>query len=266
MFAWLWRRKGAADVERTMQAAVAHHEAGRLAEAEAAYGEVIRADPRHADALHFLGFLAFQRGEHRRAAELINRSLELQAPNPRARINLGNAYQALGDASRASECYRAALALQPGLHEAHYNLGIACLALGRREDAAASFTEAIRLRPDLAEAHYFLGHLCCHEDRIEEGLACFRQALSLRPGYAEARWSLALGVLPQVYAAGEEPSRARQQLADSLQELERWFDPAARAAAGEAAVGAMQPYSLAYQEEPNRELLERHGPLCVRLM
>jgi predicted O-linked N-acetylglucosamine transferase (SPINDLY family) len=201
-----------------------------------------------------------------RARDLIARAVLLNPANARAQQNLGNAYQALGDAERASACFRRALELKPDLLEAHYNLGIAYRDLGRRDEAAACFRAALRLQPECAEAHYCLGHLACDEDRLEEAFACFREALRLRPEYLEARWSLALARIPQVYAAGEDPARCRAEFSAALQELERWFDDPARAAAGAAAVGAMQPFSLAYQEEPNRELLERYGRLCSRLM
>src|SRR5262245_52347082 len=220
------------DVERTLQAAIGHHEAGRLAEAAAAYREVIRADPRNVDALHFLGYVHFQRGEYRDAIDLMARSLAVQPANPRAQ----------------------------------YNLGIACLAAGERERAAAAFRDAASLQPDFAEAHFYLGNMLCDDDRIEEGLACMRRALEARPEYPEARWTLALARLPQVYAAGEDPARARREFASALEDLEGWFDTPERVAAGAAAVGTVQPFSLAYQEEPNRELLERHGRLCNRLM
>jgi predicted O-linked N-acetylglucosamine transferase (SPINDLY family) len=198
MLAWLWRRKGAAEVERLLQVATEHYTAGRVAQAEAAYRMVIEADP--------------------------------------------------------------------SSFRAHYNLGLARLALGERAAAAASLQEAVRLQPQLAEAHYLLGHLFCDDDRAEEGLACFRRALEIQPEHAQARWSLALGGIPQVYGNGEDPARVRRELAAGLAELERWFDTPARAAAAEAVVGLMQPFSLAYEEQPNRELLERHGRLCVRLM
>jgi protein O-GlcNAc transferase len=266
MFAWLKPRKtNVANIERMLQAAIQHHEAGRLAEADAAYRHVIEADPRSVDALHFLGFACFQRGEYPRAVDLIARSLALNPSNPAALVNLGNAYQALGQAAQASDCFKKAVALRPAFVEAHYNLGIACLALGRRDEAAASFREAIQQQPELPEAHYFLGHLLCDDDRLHEGLACFEKALELRPDYAEARWSLALARLPEVYDAAEDAARARAEFASALEGLERWFEPA-RAAAGAVAVGAVQPFSLAYQELPNRELLERHGRLCARLM
>src|SRR6185503_13495202 len=131
------------DVERMLQAAIAHHEAGRLTEADAAYRDVIDADPRNVDALHFLGFLHYQRSEPREAIDFISRSLALNAANPRAL----------------------------------YNLGMARLALGEREAAASAFREAIRLQPQLAEAHFYLGNLLCDDDRVDEGLACFRRAL-----------------------------------------------------------------------------------------
>ena len=141
-----------------LQVAIGHHEAGRLAEADAAYRDVIRADPHNADALHFLGYVHFQRGEYREAIDLIARSLAVYPANPRAL----------------------------------YNLGIARLAVGEREQAAEAFRETVRLQPQLAEAHFYLGNMLCDDDRIEEGLACMRRALEARPEYPEARWTLAL--------------------------------------------------------------------------
>lgn len=232
MLGWPWRKASSADIERMLQAAIGHHEAGRLADADAGYRRVIAADPRNVDALHFLGYLLFQRGEHRGAIDLMARSLAVNPANPRAQ----------------------------------YNLAMARLAAGEREQAADAFREAIRLQPQLAEAHFYLGNMLCDDDRIEEGLACMRRALEVRPEYAEARWTLALARLPQVYAAGEDPARARKDVASALEELDRWFDTPERIAAGAAAVGTVQPFSLAYQEEPNREVLERHGRLCSRLM
>src|SRR5690349_16827449 len=43
--------------------ALAHHRAGRLAEAETLYRRVLAADPHDIDASHFLGVIAYQRGD-----------------------------------------------------------------------------------------------------------------------------------------------------------------------------------------------------------
>ena len=262
MFAWLRRKP---DLERMIGAAIEHHEAGRLDAAQAGYREVLDHDPGNPDCLHFLGFIAFQRRRHDEAIKLISHSLALNPANARAHQNLGNAYQALGRHGEAAACFERAITLAPDLVEAHYNLGIARRDLGQRVAAADCFREVLRLNPGSADAHYCLGHLHADEDRVAEAATSFRSALALRPDFAEARWSLALGSIPQVYAAGEDPSEARATFSASLEALEGWGE-GVRGAAAAAAVGAMQPFSLAYEEAPNRELLERYGRLCVRLM
>ena len=50
---------------------LAHHRAGRLAEAEAVYRAILASDPNHADALQLLGTIAHQVGQHGAAIELL---------------------------------------------------------------------------------------------------------------------------------------------------------------------------------------------------
>ena len=55
----------AADTDGTtpmLNAAFAHHQAGRLDQAEALYKKALKEDPERADVLHLLGVIAFQRG------------------------------------------------------------------------------------------------------------------------------------------------------------------------------------------------------------
>ena len=47
-------------IPQTFQIAVQHHQAGRLADAEALYRQILAAQPGHADALHFLGALPYE--------------------------------------------------------------------------------------------------------------------------------------------------------------------------------------------------------------
>jgi Flp pilus assembly protein TadD len=56
--------------------AVAQHQSGALASAEAIYREVIAADPNHPDALHLLGLIASEAGRHETAAALIVKAIE----------------------------------------------------------------------------------------------------------------------------------------------------------------------------------------------
>ena len=51
--------------------AVAFHKEGRLDEAAALYQAALRMEPRNADALHLLGVIDHQRGDHERAVTRI---------------------------------------------------------------------------------------------------------------------------------------------------------------------------------------------------
>src|SRR2546427_13249837 len=81
-------------VLQKLDTALQSHRAGRLSEAEAAYSEVLAVDPENIDALHFLGVIAYQRGEHGRAEELISRA-------PSRETSEGPAYNKPGNAPGA---------------------------------------------------------------------------------------------------------------------------------------------------------------------
>src|SRR5437016_4532500 len=91
--------------ETLLDRGLEQHAAGRLQEAQRLYQEVIHLNPRHANALHLLGLVAHQQGQHEAAIDNIRRALDLE---PTAEIfwtNLGAVYQALGrhrDAANAA--------------------------------------------------------------------------------------------------------------------------------------------------------------------
>ncbi len=62
--------------DKLVQAALVHHRAGRLDEASKKYKAALLLLPKHAHALHYLGVLTHQRGDHGKAVELIGRALE----------------------------------------------------------------------------------------------------------------------------------------------------------------------------------------------
>ncbi len=56
-------------------AALTHHQAGRIAQAERIYGQILAARPNNADALHLLGVAAHQTGRHDRAITFIEKAV-----------------------------------------------------------------------------------------------------------------------------------------------------------------------------------------------
>jgi len=164
----------------------AHHQAGRLAEAEALYRRILAADPGHLAALHYFGIVALDTKRPDLARELCGRAAAAAPDEPSVHNNLGNALMQAGLAEQAIEAFRTALRLAPGIASIHFNLGRALKALDRPEEAVAAFRAAIRLKPDHAEAYSTLGNTLAVLDRGQEAIAAYRQALAIRPGYAEA--------------------------------------------------------------------------------
>ena len=183
--------------------AVQHHQAGRLAEAEAGYRQVLARDPRHADSLNLLGVIAAQCGHPDAAIELIAQAIRLNDGVAGYHINLGLTEQGRGRTDVAAECYRRALELAPEDADAHNNLGIILQDQGQFDAAAAHFERSLAARPDHAEALINLGLARRNQGRLEEAVACGERAIALRPNSAEAcnNLGLALENLGRVEAA-----------------------------------------------------------------
>ncbi len=238
---------------------------GELDEAVACYRKALMLRPDLAMVYINLGNVLNEQGKPDEAIASYEKAITLEPDIPEAHLNLGNAYKDQNTLDKAIACYYRALALRPDLPEAHYGLGNALKEQRRLDEAIARFREALARKPDLPEAHYGLGGVLKDQDRLEEVLDCYRRALLLKPDYVEARWALAMSQIPAVYETEADPSRCRVAFSRELDELDRWFD-AARIAEGFKAVGVQQPFCLAYQEQDNRELLQRYGNLCTRIM
>ncbi len=176
--------------EQVMQQAIEHHQAGRLAQAETLYRQVLQEYPRHPEALHLLGVIACQSGNHEAAVELIGKALKGNKSNPFFYNNLGSAYRALHRLDEAMLCYRSALALDPGYADAYSNLGRALADQGKFGEAIACHRQALALNPDSAAVHYDLGAALQKQDQRAEAESGYRRALSIDPGHAEALTNL----------------------------------------------------------------------------
>jgi tetratricopeptide (TPR) repeat protein len=133
--------------------ALAAHRAGKLADAERGYADILKAQPRHFDALHMLGVLRLQQKRLRDAFALISEALLVNPRSPDALYNLGLALDGLGAYEDALDRYDRALALRPDLVGVLTSRANTLLSLGRYEDAIASCQRALALKPDHANAH-----------------------------------------------------------------------------------------------------------------
>jgi predicted O-linked N-acetylglucosamine transferase (SPINDLY family) len=179
-----------------LNTALAHHQAGRLGEAKAIYDQILRANPRHSDALHFLGLLACQIRQHDAGITLMRESIAIY-PNSIYFNNLGNALREHGRLNQAIDAYRQAVALNADYAEAHNNLGNALREDRQPEAALRSCAQAIELRPGYAEAYNNLGNALKDSGELESAARSYDKAISFRADYAEAHNNLGNALMEQ---------------------------------------------------------------------
>jgi len=195
--------------------ALAAHRRGDLDAAERGYRAALTLEPDAPLAVHYLGVVAYQRGQPADALPLLERAVALVPGEPEFHNNLGLVLAALDRHADAIGAYRRALVLRPAHAIAWSNLGLALTASGQLDDAIDALSRAIALAPDYGEAHWNLG------------LALLRSGQFGR-GWPEYEWRLALPAfqVPESPAGprwtGEDPAGktllvvAEQGLGDTL--------------------------------------------------
>jgi Tfp pilus assembly protein PilF len=193
-----------------LQQAIALHQQGQLAAAEPLYREILRAHPKHFDALHLLGVIAIQMGQPQAGADLIGQAIAVNRHHADAHANLGNALKDLGRPEEAIASYARALRLKPGSAVILNNMGAALELAGRPEESLAYYAKALSLKPDYVEALNNRGNALQALGRLEEAMACYAQVLQAVPGFAHAHWNESLcRLLAGDFAEGFEKFQSR---------------------------------------------------------
>lgn len=197
-------------LEALRSRAVALYRAGRYAEAEPLFTEVLRRNAADFDALHLQGVIAHRAGRHARAVELIGRAIALRSGFAVAHVSLGLALRDMGRINEALASFDQAIAIEPNLVEAHTSRGIALGGQQRDAEALASFERAVELQPAAAELHNNLGNILRRLRRLPEALASFERAIVLQPRIAMLynNRGLVLRALRRYEAAADSYHRA----------------------------------------------------------
>jgi tetratricopeptide (TPR) repeat protein len=172
-----------------LDTALEAHEAGQLDRAEPIYRETLAHDPRNTKALHLLGVLHYQRGNHDTAAGLMSQALKIDRSDAACWSNRGLVAASLGHLDEAMICYDQALQLEPDFADARNNFGVALQGQGAFEEAIEQYRLALASHPGAVEVHLNLGTALSKLGRYEEALACYRHVLSLDPFAAEAHFN-----------------------------------------------------------------------------
>lgn len=169
------------------QQAAALHGRGDLAQAHALYADIVKRQPKHFDALHGLGVIAYQTRDFRKAAELIAQAIELFPDSAVFHSNYGLALLDMGNLAGALAAFDRAITLNSNFAGAFSNKGNALHMLGRYPEALANCERAIALAPRVAGAHYNRAQTLHALGRLTDALASYDQCVALAPDYADAQ-------------------------------------------------------------------------------
>src|SRR6476661_4390093 len=140
-------------IEAYFQSGVRLQGAGRLAEAEQIYRQILAAAPGHADSLHMLGVIASQCGQPQAAVACIDQAIAIKPSAAMFHVNRAAALLALGQLDAALAACQTALRLQRNSAEATQVMGHVLSDLGRTEEALAAYRDALRYKPDLPDLY-----------------------------------------------------------------------------------------------------------------
>jgi len=187
------------------------HRQGKLREAFHRYDAIIKADPQHAEALHYSGVVLHQSGQHPAAAERIRASLDLAPDSAEAWSNLAMVLEALKRPEAAVAALREALRRAPGDADVAANLAATLLGQGHVVESEAVARRAIEADARHPGGWYNLAIALERQERIVEALDAATRASALAP--QEPAFS---GLKAQLESGLAAPQRALLTLESAL--------------------------------------------------
>ena len=198
-----------------VQRALQLHQAGRIDEAGQLYHDILRDEPGNAVATHYLGLIAWARGDRVEAERLMRDALTKDASVPDFHNNLGLLLRDTQRIDEAIEAYARAIAIEPRWMDAYSNLGLALEAAGRNAEAIAAYQQALGREPAFAIAHQNLALALLARGSLSEAWPHYRWRLAAQglarqgPDPAATRW-------PERLEGRSFAVRAEQGLGDAL--------------------------------------------------
>lgn len=161
--------------------ALALYQAGALADAQRAYGEISVQHPDAPDAWNMLAVVLYQQGALDEAAVAAERATTLRPAIAPYWVMRGNIALARKDRRLAQTSFRRATELAPDFAEARYRLGVALHADHRYGDAIAAYRAAARAAPEVPEIHWQLAEALLAKGQINAAMRAYQDAFSRDP-------------------------------------------------------------------------------------
>lgn len=195
-------------VQRLLNTAKNHIDAGRLEAAGSIYKQVVTQSPDNPDVLLTLGLVCLELGQSEQAVRYIGRSVELNPLNGVAYRSMGDALVAIKQYPLAIRAYEKAISLNSDNTSALLNLGNLFHELDMFDHAEHAFMQILSDFPEHMQALNNLGKLYHDTGRLDDALGYYDRCIRRHPQHAEAQFNraallLAMGDYEQGWQAYE---------------------------------------------------------------
>ena len=171
------------DISHSIQNALAFHQNGQLERAESLYKLLLANEPVNSDVYHLLGIIAYQRGNHYQAIDLIRKAIQINPEVPSYYSNCGIALKELKLFNDAIASYDLAIKLNPEYAEAYYNKGNALQEIHQFSEALTNYEKAISINSNYAAAYSNRGITLNHLSQFQDAIRSFDKAIELESNY-----------------------------------------------------------------------------------
>jgi len=224
--------------------------------------------PGNTEALFLLGSVYRNQGASDKAAECLERCLEINPADAKACDNLGRIAFQKGNYEKALDLWQKASEINPKLERIYNSLGSTLTCLGRTEEAVAMFLKDIEISERPIQSHYMLGSQYQLLKEYEKAKQCYETVIEMQPNHINAYHGLGTvcALLGDKEKSKEYLEKFRNLKAEemkALKERDRRFDDlvSARRSAAETCKDIGQFYYIHRYVFEAEELFQRAAAL-----
>jgi protein O-GlcNAc transferase len=187
-----------------------HLKAGRYADAERLYRQVMESDAHYPAALVNLGFALREQGRTNEAREVLERAVRIAAEDADSHYLLASILATTGPRDAEVSHLRKAIELRPDFELARNQLIATLIKSDRFAEATQLCEESIAILPNSADLHIHRSDLHLRSDEKSLAIASCKRALALNPVMVAAQQSLSRILLDTEQLEQAEASYRRE--------------------------------------------------------
>ncbi len=173
-------------ITETIENVEKNNKDGHFQHTEHLFRSILQRNPNNPNALHSLGIIALQKGNHDDAVELISKAIANNPQIPQYYHTLGLVFEILGKYKEAVAAYQKAVSIKPDYTEAYHNMAIALQSQHQYAAAVEKCKQAVSIKPDYAEAYNTMGFSLEKQQQFTEAITNYKKAIQFKADFAEA--------------------------------------------------------------------------------